>query len=225
MSDLPIPVVAYLRVSTEEQGDSGLGLEAQQAALESYAEANGYLVETWYEEVASAKGHTLDCRPVLTEALAQAKRSRCLVVVAKLDRLSRDVAFIAGLMAQAVQFEVVELGPSVDPFLLHIHAAVAEHERKTISARTKAALAALRERGVQLGNPTNLKEAGLRGAQKQARQAKGTAENLRAIFEELSGLPLRKVAETLSERRVPTPRGGRWHSSQVRRIRARLGVA
>lgn len=216
------PVIAYLRVSTDEQGDSGLGLEAQRAALEDYVDRYGYVVDDWFTEVASAKGHTLDRRPVLQDALSQARRGRCKVLVAKLDRLSRDVAFISTLMAQQVAFEVAELGPGVDPFMLHIHAAVAQHERSMISKRTKAALQALKARGVKLGNPTNLKEAGAKGVQVRQAKANENAEKLRGLFTELAELPLRRAAEVLNERRVPTVRGGRWQPAQVRLVRIRL---
>src|SRR5262245_2286358 len=151
---LPAPkLVAYVRVSTSRQGRSGLGLDAQRAAIHRFAESHGCLVVAEHAEIETGKGaDALDRRPQLAAALEAARKLKCSVVVAKLDRLSRDVAFIAGLMAQRVPFIVAELGPDVDPFMLHIYAAVAQKERALISARTKAALAAAKARGVKLGN-------------------------------------------------------------------------
>ena len=135
--------VAYYRVSTQQQGRSGLGIEAQRAAVARFAAAEGIEIAAEHVEVETGKGSdALDRRPQLAAALKRAKAEKCPVVVAKLDRLSRDVAFISGLMAQRVAFIVTELGPDVDPFMLHIYAALAEKERALISARTKDALAA-----------------------------------------------------------------------------------
>ena len=132
------PIVAYYRVSSQKQGRSGLGLEAQRKAVASFAEAEGFTVIAEFTEVETGKGaDALDRRPQLKAALKAAKKARCEVAVAKLDRLSRDVAFIAGLMAQRVPFIVTALGKDVDPFTLHIYAALAEKERRLISQRTK----------------------------------------------------------------------------------------
>src|SRR5215213_2863202 len=142
------PAIVYIRVSTARQGRSGLGLEAQQAAIQRFCETEGFEIVREHIEVETGKGaDALDRRPQLAAALAEARRHRCPVLVAKLDRLSRDVAFIAGLTAQRVPFVVAELGPDADPFMLHIYAALAEKERRLISARTKAALVAARDRG------------------------------------------------------------------------------
>src|SRR4051794_31419670 len=122
--------VVYLRVSSEQQGKSGLGIEAQRRAIERFTAEHGYEVAAEFVEVETGKGNdALDRRPQLAAALKRAKSEKCPVVVAKLDRLSRDVAFISGLMAQRVAFIVTELGPDVDPFMLHIYAALAEKER------------------------------------------------------------------------------------------------
>ena len=135
-------IIAYLRVSTQRQGRSGLGIEAQRAAIMRFAEAEGLHLVAEYTEVESGKGtDALHTRPQLRAALAAARKRKCSIVVAKLDRLSRDVAFTSGLMAQRVPFVVAELGVDADPFLLHIYAALAEKERRLISARTRAALA------------------------------------------------------------------------------------
>lgn len=157
--------IAYLRVSTEDQGRSGLGLEAQRAAVKQFANAEGMAIGEWFTEVETGKGaDALDRRPQLAAALKAAKKARAPVVVAKLDRLSRDVHFISGLMAQRVEFIVTALGRQADPFVLHIYAALAEKEREMISQRTKAGLAAAKARGQALG----------------AARRKPTAEQLRA---------------------------------------------
>ena len=148
--------IAYYRVSTQRQGRSGLGLEAQRTAVARFAEAEGITIAGEFTEVETGKGaDALDRRPQLAAALATARKEKCPVLVAKLDRLSRDVAFIAGLMAQRVPFIVAELGADADPFMLHLYAALAEKERRQISERTRAALAARKERGTKLGNPRN----------------------------------------------------------------------
>jgi DNA invertase Pin-like site-specific DNA recombinase len=147
-------VVTYLRVSTSQQGRSGLGLEAQRQALRQFAKAEGLELVREFVEVETGKGSdALDRRPQLKAALAAAKRLKCHVAVAKLDRLSRDVHFISGLMAHRVPFVVAELGADVDPFVLHLFAALAEKERSLISTRTRQALAAAQARGVILGSP------------------------------------------------------------------------
>jgi DNA invertase Pin-like site-specific DNA recombinase len=132
------PIVAYYRVSTHKQAKSGLGLSAQQDALSRFAAANGFEIATAFTEIETGKGaDALDQRPQLAAALKEARGRKCAVVVAKLDRLSRDVHFISGLMAHKVPFIVAELGADVDPFMLHIYAALAEKERALISERTK----------------------------------------------------------------------------------------
>jgi len=145
--------IGYVRVSTAEQGKSGLGLEAQRAAIEAFALREGFVVSDWFTEVQSGKrvSDTLDERPQLQQALKLGKERKSPILVSKLDRLSRDVHFISGLMVQRVEFIVAELGRSTDPFMLHLFAALAEKERMLISQRTKAALAALKARGVKLG--------------------------------------------------------------------------
>jgi len=149
---MSVDVVAYYRVSTQKQGRSGLGLDAQRAAIRRFAEDEGLTVSSEYIEIETGKGaDALERRPELAQALKSARKAKCAVVVAKLDRLSRDVAFISALMAQRVPFIVAELGMNADPFMLHIYAALAEQERRMISARTRQALAAARERGVVLG--------------------------------------------------------------------------
>jgi len=211
-------IISYLRVSTGRQGKSGLGLDAQRAAIARFAEAEGLEILAEFLEVETGKGaDALEQRPQLAAALEAARKARCEIAVAKLDRLSRDVAFIAGLMAQRVPFVVTELGRDVDPFMLHIYAALAEKERRLISARTKAALAQAKARGVKLGNPA---QAALNAAEAQER-----AEELRPVFAELRGLSLREMARELDERGLEAPRGGAWNAMTVRRALVRLGIA
>ena len=226
--------VAYVRVSTQGQGRSGLGLDAQRKAVTEFARANGIEILDTFEEVETGKGSdALDRRPVLERALAAAKRQRCAVIVAKLDRLSRDVLFIAGLMAKRVPFYVAELGPSVDPFTLHIYAALAEKERSMISARTRDALARVKERGVskagkalpKLGNVTNLPEAQVLGAAANAKAADAFSANVLPIIEQIRALSLsarpmsfQAIADALNVRKVATARGGEWHAMSVARL-------
>lgn len=144
--------VAYLRVSTERQQRSGLGIEAQRAHIAAFAQAEKLQIVGEFVEIETGKGaDALDRRPQLAAALAAARTAKCCVVVSKLDRLSRDVAFVSGLMAQRVPFIVAELGRDADPFMLHLYAALAEKERRLIGERTKAALAAKKANGVRLG--------------------------------------------------------------------------
>src|SRR5580700_11157700 len=180
--------VAYCRVSTTRQGRSGLGIEAQRAGVQRFAKAEGIEIAAEHIEVETGKGaDALDRRPELAAALAEARRSKCPVIVAKLDRLSRDVHFISGLMAQRVPFIVAELGADADPFMLHLYAALAEKERAVISARTKAALAAKKQQlaaqGKRLGSPDPSKAAQL-GAAAQREQADRFAANVLPIIRE-----------------------------------------
>src|SRR4029077_8170234 len=146
------PLIAYYRVSTHKQGRSGLGLEGQRAAVKAFAAAEGFEIVAEFTEIETGKGNdALDRRPELKAALKAAKKAKCEVAVAKLDRLSRDVVFIASLMAQRVPFIVCALGRHVDPFTLHIYAALAEQERRMISQRTIAGLEAAKARGKKLG--------------------------------------------------------------------------
>src|SRR5687768_17582218 len=141
--------VAYYRVSTRQQQRSGLGIEAQRATIARFVEAENIGIIAEYVEYETGKGaDALDRRPQLAAALAAARTAKCSVIVSKLDRLSRDVAFVSGLMAQRIPFIVAELGRDADPFMLHLYAALAEKERRLISERTKAALAAKRASGV-----------------------------------------------------------------------------
>jgi DNA invertase Pin-like site-specific DNA recombinase len=208
--------IAYTRVSTGKQGRSGLGLEAQQAALARFAEAEGYQLIQTFQEIETGKGaDALERRPQLAAALKLAKKHKAPVIVAKLDRLSRDVHFISGLMSHKTAFIVTELGSNVDPFMLHIHAAVAEQERRRISERTKDALAAKKAQGVKLGG---LNAGGV--AKRDA--ALERARALAPIFDELDGKSAREIARILNDRRVATPTGAPWSAVTVNRVRSRL---
>ncbi len=215
-------LISYLRVSTDAQGRSGHGLDAQREAIERFARDNGFEVISTFTEVETGKGaDALDRRPQLAEALKQAKALGCPIVVSKLDRLSRDVAFIAGLMAQRVPFIVAELGPDVDPFVLHIYAALAEKERVMIGARTKAALAAAKARGRVLGGRRDEAAKALAAkADERAAELRDTVVAIRAQgIASAAGL-----AKELNRCGIPTPRGGVWQAVQVQRLVARLGL-
>ena len=206
--------VSYLRVSTSKQGRSGLGIEAQRAACARFAQAEGQEIAAEFVEVETGKGFdALARRPQLAAALELARKLHCSVVVAKLDRLSRDVHFISGLMSRKVPFVVTEL-PGADPFLLHIYAALAEQERRMISSRTKIAMAAAKARGVKLGSPT------IAATNRQAADAH--AESLRNIVEPMKHLSTRGIAAALNERGIETSRGGRWQPMTVARLLNRL---
>ena len=206
-------IIPYIRVSTGKQAKSGLGLEAQRAAIARFAEAERLEVMAEFIEVETGKGaDALDKRPQLAAALAEAKQHKCPVAVAKLDRLSRDVHFISGLMAQKVPFVVTELGADVDPFLLHLYAALAEKERALISRRTKEALAAKKAQGKQLGNPKLLAAAAERDVL------------MEPVLKELAGLSLRAIAAELDRRGIKSWSGKPWSAPSVKAALVRLGL-
>lgn len=211
--------ISYLRVSTTTQGKSGLGLEAQREAIARFCDAEGFQVADEFMEIETGKGADAPVRrPVLNAALIKARKARLPVIVAKLDRLSRDVAFISGLMAQRVPFIVTELGADVDPFMLHIYAALAEKERRLIAERTKAALAVKKAEGVKLGNRTNLREAALLGTAASKQAAAQFAANVLPIVRKLQSegvTSLTAIAAALNERGVRTARGTQWYASTV----------
>ena len=208
------PLVAYYRVSTQKQGRSGLGLEAQRKAVASFAEAEGFTIIAEFTEIETGKGSdALDRRPELKAALKAAKKAKCEVAVAKLDRLSRDVAFISGLMAQRVPFIVAALGRNVDPFMLHIYAAMAQQERAMISRRTKEALAAAKARGVKLGT------SGKKMAADNAAAAAARDAELEPVLKELSHLSARAAAAEIERRGL-----GKLSYKTIARARARLGL-
>src|SRR6202521_2475245 len=214
-------VITCIRVSTYQQGRSGLGMEAQREALRHFATTEGFEVLGEFVEVETGKGaDALDRRPQLKAALAAAKKLKCHVAVAKLDRLIRGVHFVSGLMAHRAPFVVAELGADVDPFVLHLFAALAEKERSLISTRTRQALAAAKARGVVLGNPK------LSVARKSALEAVTTeadrfAANVLPIIREAQkagAATLREIASALNARGVATARGGQWYAKSVANI-------
>jgi DNA invertase Pin-like site-specific DNA recombinase len=217
-------LISYLRVSSAGQGKSGLGIEAQREALARFAAAEGFEITAEFVEVETGKGSdALERRPRLAAALAKARSLRCAVVVAKLDRLSRDVAFISGLMAQRVPFIVADLGADADPFMLHLFAALAEKERAMISHRTRAALAAAKARGQKLGNP-NLGAAREAAATALRAGADNHAANVLPVIAQIQksgATTLRAIAEALNARGIQTPRGRRWEAMSVKNALAR----
>jgi DNA invertase Pin-like site-specific DNA recombinase len=217
-------LIGYVRVSTSQQGRSGLGIEAQREALERFAAAEGFTLGRVFVEVETGKGSdALERRPQLAAALNEARRQRCSVAVAKLDRLSRDVHFISGLMAHRVPFVVAELGADVDPFILHLFAALAEKERAMISARTKAALEAARARGVTLGSP-ELAKARKNAVASIKALANQHAANVLPVIREIrraGAASLHQIADALNARGITTARGGQWYASSVRNVLGR----
>jgi len=217
--------IGYLRVSTKGQGESGLGIEAQRSAVEAYAKQNGVILIMCYIDVESGK---LAERPELARALAHARRSKARLVVAKFDRLSRNVAFLSALLESKVDFVAVD-NPNANKLTIHLLAAVAEHEAEMISQRTKAALAAYKARGGKLGGELrqcrNLsQEARLKGAQRAglavAKAAREAYADLRPFMMELrsAGRPLQGIADELNKQGHTTRRGRPWNAVQVARV-------
>ena len=216
--------VAYYRVSTEKQGRSGLGLEAQRTAVEAFLNGGSWKLVAELTEIESGKRAE---RPKLAEAVKAAKKHRATLVIAKLDRLSRNVAFIANLMEAGVEFVAADM-PHANRLTVHILAAVAEHEREMISQRTRAALAAVKSRGVQLGNRSNIEVAQARSRQARMVQADQFASNILPVVLQIKGAgvqTLSGIAETLNARGLRTARGGEWQAVQVKRVLERHRVA
>ncbi len=212
--------VTYLRVSTDRQGKSGLGLEAQRQAVASYVSGRGEIAAE-YVEIESGKRND---RPQLAGALAEAKRARCTLLIAKLDRLARNVAFIATLLEAGVEVTAVDM-PEANRFMLHVMAAVAEHEGRAISERTKAALAAAKARGVKLGwaipgRRDEQRRATRKSAQVTRDNADRRAANVLPVIRAIAatGASLRQIAAELNRRGVKTPRGGQWYAASVRNM-------
>ena len=196
--------------------------EAQRAAVTGFADGQGAEIHAEYVEVETGKGHdALDRRPQLAAALAHAKRLKVPVIVAKLCRLGRDVHFISGLMVNRVPFLVTELGADVDPFMLHVYAALAEKERALISERTRAALQAAKARGQKLGSPVAAQSAA-KGRAARSAYAKAASEGPRAVVRDIQAsdvTTLKGIAAALQARGVRTPRGNaNWSPMQVSRL-------
>lgn len=204
--------VPYYRVSTTKQGQSGLGLEAQQSAVDLYASLYGVKLAGEFIEIETS---TKTNRPVLQEALAYCAEHNAYLIIAKLDRLGRNVAFIAALMESDIEFVAVDY-PNASRFMLHLLAAFAEHERHVISTRTKEALQAAKRRGVKLG--TNGKKLSITNKKKR----KLLYKRLRPVIKQLAKegvTTLRGIAQELNLRKVPSfRRGGRWHSASVYKL-------
>jgi DNA invertase Pin-like site-specific DNA recombinase len=219
--------VAYYRVSRPSQGRSGVGIDAQREAVRRFAEAEALDIIGEHTEAETGKGaDALDRRPELAGALAAARRAKCPVVVAKLDRLSRDVHFISGLMANRVPFVVAELGADVDPFTLHLYASLAQKERELISQRTREALARKKAQGARLGNPRNPAEAAAKGRKEIVASADRFAAEMVPIIEGIRAAGITTfagIADALNKRGVPTARGGTWHAMTVRNVLQRVG--
>ena len=216
--------VAYYRVSTAKQGLSGLGLEAQREAVERHVRSVGGAVLADYVEIESGKKND---RPEVAKAIAACRARRAILVIAKLDRLARNVAFVSNLMEAGVEFVACD-NPFATRLTIHILAAVAEHEREMISARTTAALAAARARGVRLGNPAL--RAGCAAAARHANAARVSQANRHAAdvlpyitaARSAGAGSLAEVARALTARGIRTPAGGlEWCDVQVKRVLAR----
>jgi DNA invertase Pin-like site-specific DNA recombinase len=211
--------VAYYRVSTERQGQSGLGLDAQRAAVEGYLNGGNWKLVAEFTEVESGKRSD---RAQLTAAVAACKRHKAKLVIAMLDRLSRDLHFITGLQKSRIEFVAAD-NPHANELTVHILAAVAQSERKMIAQRTRDALAAAKARGQKLGNP-NLNALRGIGAAANKESAERFAANILPVIRQIqaSGVgSLRGVARALSARGVATARGGAWSARQVADILAR----
>lgn len=212
--------VSYLRVSTERQGKSGLGLEAQREAVTRYLASIGATLVEEFEEVETGKGSdALDKRPKLKAAIALAKKRKAILVIAKLDRLARNVHFISGLMEQKVEFRCCDF-PSADRTMLHIYATMAEAEGHRISERIKAALAAKKARGLPVGNPATLRP--LNGA--RALDAAEFAAKLQPTISAYiaKGLKQRAIIDELNAVGIKTARGGEWGLVQLQRVLSRM---
>jgi DNA invertase Pin-like site-specific DNA recombinase len=220
--------VAYYRVSTDKQGKSGLGLEAQEAAVVAFIASKDEDARLLASFVEIESGKRSDNRPQLKLAMEQARLTGATLLIAKLDRLSRDAHFLLGLQKAGVKFVAVDM-PEANELVVGLMALIAQAERQMISARTKAALAAAKARGVKLGNPRGA--AHLRGLGNPAgvaalkRGAMVRAEGLRATIEAIRAegvISANGIAGRLNEREIATPRGGRWSARTVSDVLARL---
>jgi DNA invertase Pin-like site-specific DNA recombinase len=216
--------ISYLRVSTQRQGRSGLGLEAQRKVVTDYLNGGRWELMQELIEVESGKSNN---RPKLAEALRLCRVYNATLLVAKIDRLARNVAFVSALMEAKVRFVAVDL-PEANELTVHIMAAMAEHEGKAISARTKAALAAAKARGVKLGGyrwDIGSISAKARALGLKARRAKAAlwAADLLPVVRDIQSngaTSLHRIAAVLNERSIPTMRGGQWTAVQVQRLLA-----
>lgn len=226
-------VIAYTRVSTSEQGKSGLGLEAQLAYINNFCEFHKLTIVAHYEDVVSGKLDSEEDRPGMAKAFHHAKKIGAAVVVSKLDRLSRRAGFILNLMEKQIKFYSAERGLDVDPFMLHLDAILAEKERKTIGERTRMALAAKKARGEVLGCHTHKDpEAARAKAIVVARQAmKATSDDfanrIKPVITRMrsANMTVHQIADELNQQGNKTARGGQWHGSTVNNILKRLELS
>jgi DNA invertase Pin-like site-specific DNA recombinase len=230
--------IGYLRVSTREQGRSGLGLAAQRHDVEAFGSREGFTVKNWYQDIQTGAGKdALLLRPGLAAALKEARAARCPLVVSRLDRLSRNVHFITGLMEHKVHFVVVALGRDCDEFTLHIYASLAEQERKMISERIKAAKAVAKRRGQKSGLALRSKAERRRvvalsmAACQKAADERAEAYRLHIEWAlrqpGLNGRPIAftAAATKLNERNIDSPMGGLWAGSALQRMARRLQLS
>src|SRR5262245_12464616 len=208
--------VAYYRVSTDRQGRSGLGLDAQREAVRAHLANHSGTLQAEFCEIESGKRSD---RPQLAAAIAAAKKAKATLIIAKLDRLARNVHFISGLMESGIDFVAAD-NPHANKLMVHMLAAFAEHEREQISQRTKDALAAAKARGIRLG-----RNAAERLAPAYRAAAVERARELAPLLVELkgAGMSARRMAVELTARGVPTPNGAKWHGQTVRRMVDRVG--
>lgn len=214
----PTLAVAYYRVSTARQGQSGLGLEAQRAAVLAFAQGRELTVGAEFQEIETATRRGR--RPRLAAALEHCRRTGAVLLIARLDRLARSVAFVSALMESGVPFVAVDM-PNADRLTLHVVAAVAEQEARLISERTRAALAARKARGLTLGTPANLTPAARAAGAASSRAAAVAASRpaaAHAVTLRSQGRSLREIAQALEVAGFTTREGGPWHVEQVRRL-------
>jgi DNA invertase Pin-like site-specific DNA recombinase len=218
-------------VSQQSNSNAPVSGSRHNAQQTRFAEAERLIIVAEFVEIETGKGaDALDRRPQLAAALAAARTAKCSALVSKLDRLSRDVAFVSGLMAQRVPFIVAELGRDADPFMLHLYAALAEKERSLIAERTKAALASKRASGARLGNPTNLPLAGALGRATQIAAADAFVTGLLPVvlaIRQTGANTLEAMSQALNQRGIRTARGGHWRASSIANlfVRARRTAA
>ena len=213
-----ITFVAYYRVSTARQGISGLGIEAQRAATSTFLAANGGKLLKEFTEVESGKKNL---RPELKSSIKMCRKIGATLLIAKLDRLARNVAFIANLLESGVRFIAVDM-PNADRFMMHVYAAMAEEEGRRISERTRAALASAKARGIKLGANGVVLAAKHKAAAEN--RALAIEDTLRGLIR-TDGLTFRQAAERMNAMRVPTAGGKGWHSTSVFRVWKRIETA
>src|ERR1700730_8423054 len=229
--------IGYLRVSTKEQGRSGLGLAAQRFDIEHFGQREGFSVTSWHQDIQTGAGKdAILLRPGLATALKEARAARCPLIVSRLDRLSRNVHFIAGLMEHKVHFVVALFGRDVDHFTLHIYASIAEQERKMISERVKAATLVAKRQGrkfgLQLRPKSWQRKVSALGRAALIQQANERAQAYRVYVEwalRQPGMNERPIsfaaaAKKLNARNIETPLGGRWRGHHLQRMARRLGL-